>query len=77
MGGGGFAPLPFYFGAVAQLAEYRIVYPVVVGSNPISLAYETHKPLLGNDLGAAGAAPSFLSADYQTAYVNHKIIVIY
>ena len=26
------------FGAVAQLAEYRIVYPVVAGSNPVSLA---------------------------------------
>ena len=25
-------------GAVAQLAEYRIVYPVVAGSNPVSLA---------------------------------------
>jgi hypothetical protein len=26
------------FGAVAQLVEYRIVYPVVAGSNPVSLA---------------------------------------
>ena len=25
-------------GAVAQLAEYRIVYPVVAGSNPVGLA---------------------------------------
>tara|TARA_R110002051_G_scaffold223542_1_gene286819 strand:- start:138 stop:341 length:204 start_codon:yes stop_codon:yes gene_type:complete len=25
--------------AIAQLAEYRIVYPKVAGSNPVSLAY--------------------------------------
>ena len=29
---------PSPLGAVAQLAEYRIVYPVVAGSNPVGLA---------------------------------------
>ena len=30
--------IEYKFGAVAQLAEYRIVYPVVAGSNPVGLA---------------------------------------
>ena len=28
----------YIYGAIAQLAEYRIVYPVVAGSNPAVLA---------------------------------------
>ena len=28
----------FFYGGVTQLAEYRIVYPAVAGSNPAVLA---------------------------------------
>ena len=35
--------LAFSIGAIAQLAEYRIVYPVVAGSNPAGLARKQHK----------------------------------
>ena len=36
--GGMASHLAFSIGAIAQLAEYRIVYPVVAGSNPAGLA---------------------------------------
>lgn len=36
--GGMASHLAFSIGAIAQLAEYRIVYPVVAGSSPAVLA---------------------------------------
>ena len=72
--GGRASHLAFSIGAIAQLAEYRIVYPVVVGSNPISLAY--HNSLLGNDLGRRRRPSVAVSPYLPTCYANYKIIVI-
>ena len=49
-------------GAVAQLAEYRIVYPMVAGSSPVGLAK--------NPAGARGAVA--VTPLVVRVYVNQK-----
>ena len=61
----------FILGAVTQLAECRIVYPVVAGSNPVSLAF------FGVDKIGGAPARRVVSPLVVRVYMNYRKSLVF